>query len=57
MKKIGCRSCVYGEGIFIKFNDQKIDEWLPTANGNINELINRYHQEQADRLENMSRET
>ena len=41
---------VYGEGIFIKFNDQKIDEWLPTANGNINELITRYHQEQTDRV-------
>lgn len=41
---------VYGEGIFIKFNDKNIDEWLPNANGNINELIARYHQKQADRL-------
>ncbi len=42
---------VYGEGIFIKFNDQKIDEWLLTANANIGELIMRYHQEQAGRVE------
>lgn len=41
---------VYGEGIFIKFKDQKIDEWLPKANININKLIMRYHQKQADRI-------
>lgn len=41
---------VYGEGIFIKFNDQKIDEWLPNANENINELIIRYQREYASRM-------
>ncbi|MBO0329744.1 DUF1998 domain-containing protein [[Muricauda] lutisoli] len=40
---------VYGEGIFIKFRDDKIDEWLKRAPNGINELITRYHRERLRR--------
>ena len=40
---------VYGEGIFIKFRDDKIDEWLNRAPNGINELITRYHRERLRR--------
>ncbi|SHI46688.1 DUF1998 domain-containing protein [Pseudozobellia thermophila] len=41
---------VYGEGIFIKFSDDKLDEWLSRANNNLEALIARYHKEQARRI-------
>lgn len=40
---------VYGEGIFIKFNDDKIQEWKNSAPANLNELVHRYHNVQANR--------
>lgn len=33
---------VYGEGIFLKFKDDVIDEWLETENGYFSDIINRY---------------
>lgn len=42
---------VYGEGIFIKFADDRLDQWIPKANPNISTLIRRYHHQQAGRIE------
>lgn len=33
---------VYGEGIFLKFRDDKIDQWLQTSGSYFSEIINRY---------------
>lgn len=41
---------VYGEGIFIKFSDDKLDEWLSRANKNLQDLIARYHTQQIGRM-------
>ncbi|NDV43082.1 DUF1998 domain-containing protein [Flagellimonas sediminis] len=41
---------VYGEGIFIKFSDEKLDEWSSQSNSNLHDLIGRYHTEQARRM-------
>lgn len=34
---------VHGEGIFLEFNSEKLDEWFISTNGYFNKLIERYH--------------
>lgn len=34
---------VYGEGIFLKFNDEIVDSWLKEYGGKHENIINRYH--------------
>lgn len=46
---------VFGEGIFLKFRDSKIDEWENTNKGYFNNIIGRYHSAMQNRRNNYER--